>query len=232
MKNVWIAMAAVAGLAGGANADLVAYWHFNNSTPGVGGQLGVLNGFNGVGFPSDQGSGLLTSNVPRNTDPNVNNGTLGTFAGTALNAIPPDGSGGALAIQGGQNQENNGRHIQFEFSTAGLQDLILTYATRGTSTGFNSNQVSYSTDGLTFTNFGAPYDGRPSTFFLQTFDFSGVPALDNQANVAVRITLNGSTSAVGNNRFDNVQFNATVIPAPGALALLGLGGLVATRRRR
>lgn len=49
----------------------------------------------------------------------------------------------------------------------------------------------------------------------------------------------GGSSVIGANRFfnsftANASFsgNAQVIPAPGALALLGLGGLVAARRRR
>jgi MYXO-CTERM domain-containing protein len=47
----------------------------------------------------------------------------------------------------------------------------------------------------------------------------------------MRVTFTGATSATGNNRMDNFQFNADAIPAPGAVALIGLAGLVARRRR-
>ena len=36
----------------------------------------------------------------------------------------------------------------------------------------------------------------------------------------------------GNNRWDNIQINADAVPAPGSIALVGLAGLVAGRRRR
>ena len=54
-------------------------------------------------------------------------------------------------------------------------------------------------------------------------------ALDGAATAFLRVTFDGATSSTGNNRLDNIQFNA--IPAPGAIALLGLAGLAARRRR-
>jgi hypothetical protein len=42
----------------------------------------------------------------------------------------------------------------------------------------------------------------------------------------------GSLSGVNFNNFDGLQYFEVVVPAPSAAALLGLGGLVAVRRRR
>ena len=44
--------------------------------------------------------------------------------------------------------------------------------------------------------------------------------------------LLASTYANENNNTKTGTFDLVVVPAPGSLALLGLGGLVATRRRR
>jgi hypothetical protein len=44
-------------------------------------------------------------------------------------------------------------------------------------------------------------------------------------------TLLGNIGSI-NNRLDNIVVAGTLIPTPGAAALLGLGGLVAARRRR
>jgi len=46
------------------------------------------------------------------------------------------------------------------------------------------------------------------------------------------VTFSGATDSGGNNRLDNIQFNATAVPAPGALALLGVAGLIGARKRR
>lgn len=232
MKKVLVAAAAIAALAGTANADLLAYWNFNTSTPGISGGLGTLDTWNGTGFPADTGSGLITTNITVNTDVNAPNGTIGTFGGDTLNSLFGDPTGGALAVQGGTGTENNGKWFQFEVSTVGYQDVILSYATRGTGTGFNSHDVSYSVNGGPFVGLGAHAAQSSSTWVVHTTDLSGFGDADNVASLVIRITLGGATNANGNNRFDNVQINATPVPTPGSIALLGLGGFVAARRRR
>jgi len=235
MKNVLFATAAVVALAGSAQADLLAYWNFNNSIAGnPSGNLGVLTPAGGPTWAADLGVGSLSTNITVNTSETLNNGTFGTFAGIALNALNLDPSGGALAVQSGAGNVNNGKFFQFAVSSLGFQDVILTYATRGTSTGFTTHTFDFSTDGVNFFGLGTVPAVTTSTWAVTTLDLSSVSAADNAANLIVRITLNGATSTngLGNNRFDNVQFNATQIPTPGALALLGLGGVVALRRRR
>ena len=59
-----------------------------------------------------------------------------------------------------------------------------------------------------------------------------ITMLDGRAVAFLRITFQGASSASGNNRIDNLQLNADVIPAPGAMALLGVAGLIGSRRRR
>ncbi|MCK6475898.1 MAG: hypothetical protein L6Q35_03595 [Phycisphaerales bacterium] len=241
MKMFVLAAAGLAAIATSASADLVAYWNFNASTPNTtSGQLGTLDST----APS-LGSGTLSigggsPTITYNTNnAGTANGVVGTFAGTTLNALNADPVGGALSLQGavgggsGSPVTSNGGYFQFNISMAGLKDLIVSFATRGTGTGFRNGQLSYSTDGVTFTNYGASWDGGgSSTFFLVTRDLSTETSLNNASNVAIRLTLTGATGGAGNNRIDNIQFNATVIPAPASIALVGLAGLVAGRRRR
>ena len=57
------------------------------------------------------------------------------------------------------------------------------------------------------------------------------------ADVTTTTTFRIEVGGVGNdgrhtNGIDNITLNATVIPEPGSLALLGLGGLLIARRRR
>ncbi len=233
-----LAISAATGLAGTANADLLAYWNFPDFTANSNsGQLGVLNTIApsaGAGTLSIGGTPTMAFNS--STTPPAN-GTVGAFAGTTVNGILGEVNSGALTVVGNTGGvgtvSTNGGWVQCAIDMTGYENLMVSFATRGTSTGHRSGQLSYSIDGTSFTNFDVTWDGGSSTsFFAVTRDLSSVSTIDNDSSVFIRLTLDGATGASGNNRLDNIQFNASLVPAPGALALLGLGGLVATRRRR
>jgi hypothetical protein len=192
------------------NADEIAIWNFNDSDLLV-----------------DHGTGTLTTNF------NLAN-VLFTSAGTSTNARQGDAAGQSMTLQGGTSNANNGRTINLNVSTVGLNNIVISFATLRTSTGFNNNQLQYSLDGVAFINFGAPYT-PPLTFGLVTFDLSGISAVNDNPNAAFRIVFNGATSASGNNRIDNLvvegQNITTPIPEPASIVLLSLGltGTLATR---
>jgi hypothetical protein len=48
-----------------------------------------------------------------------------------------------------------------------------------------------------------------TTYEAKTLDFSSITAINNQATVYIKLTLNGAASTTGNNRFDNIVFQAT-----------------------
>jgi hypothetical protein len=194
-----------------ADAQLVTYFNFNDSN-----------------LASDGGQ---ASTITSDFDPNV-----GFSAGTTLNALPGDPDGQALTLQNGTSGANNGRFIQFGFSTVGLTDLALSYATSRSSSGFTNQVFSYSTDGVSFTPFGAAVLPTTTTFGLASFDLSAVDAIENQASVTFRLTFSGGSTdiAIGTNRIDNIQ--VTAVPEPGtvfgAVVLLGLVGYRERRRLR
>src|SRR6185369_7376742 len=115
-----------------AMADELAVWNFNDSNLNV-----------------DHGSGTLTTNI--------NAANVLFAAGTTNNARQGDIAGQALSLQGGTSNANNGRNITFNVSTVGFTNILVSFATQGTSTGFNLNQFQYSLDGITFTDFGSPF---------------------------------------------------------------------------
>ena len=191
-------------------ADELAVWNFNDSDLNV-----------------DHGSGTLVSNI------NVVN--LLFAAGTTNNARLGDIAGQALSLQGGTGVANNGRNITFNVSTLGFSNIVVSFATQGTSTGFNSNQFQYSLDGINFIDFGPPY--APAAVFGTlplVFTLTSIVGLNNNPNAAFRIVFNGATSSTGNNRIDNIVVEGTsaTIPEPTTVLLLlsGLGGLYKVKR--
>jgi hypothetical protein len=185
-------------------ADEITVWNFNDSDLIV-----------------DHGNGSLTCNF--------NAANISFAAGTTNNIRLGDIAGQALSLQGGTSNANNGRNITFNVSTLGFQNIVVSLATQGTSTGFNSNQFQYSIDGVNFVDFGSPY--VPATSFGSVpivFSLSAITDLNNNPNAAFRIVFNGASSSTGNNRLDNLvvegsTFTTTTIPEPASLFLLSTG---------
>ena len=231
-----------------ASADMIAQWDFQTTTNGgtaVAGapltpKLFVANfGTGSLYLNGTNGSSDFFEPVTGTTSTEIN-----AFGGTTLNATggmsTVTTSPAALAIVGGAASVPagtfgaNGKAMVFKFSMSGLSNLSVSYAVQRTASGFTTQQWDYSTDGTTWssaatiTGIGASFAGGTTNVASTLGVASG---LNNAANAYMRVTFTGATSATGNNRMDNFQFNATALPAPGAIALIGLAGLIARRRR-
>src|SRR5919106_4752580 len=183
-------------------ANEIAIWNFNDSNLIV-----------------DHGTGVLT------TDFIVANVLFA--AGTTNNARLGNPAGQSLSLQGGSGTVNNGRHITFNVSTLGFSNIVVSFATQGTSTGFNSPQFQYTLDGINFIDFGPPYVPLSAFGSLPVvFTLSSILGLNNNPMAAFRIVLNGATSSTGTNRIDNFVVDGTAvdtnstIPEPMSVLLL------------
>jgi hypothetical protein len=200
-----------------SQAALVAYWNFNGlsittaSAPGAGGVP--------TSIPADSGTGTVGLSTWT--------GLVDDFGGSTINVLNADPTEESLSLV---SNAGNGSFITISFSMTGLENPVVSFATRGTSTGYDSGTWSWSIDGTNFTPVSGNTARRDTTFALASVDFSTVDDLDGAASVTLRYTLAGATSTTGNNRIDNLQINTVPEPAAALLGALGFIGLL--RRRR
>lgn len=168
---------------------LIGYFHFNSS--GFGQLL-----TNGGTLESDMGSAHLRSNFTN----------IAEFQGTTINAPDNTLAGSSLSPVG---SGNNGNFIELEFSTAQLENVVVSFATRGTGTGFDQHQWAYSLDGVEFSEFGENTANTSASYELKEVNLP--EEVSNQSNVFVRVYFDGATSTSGNNRIDNLQINGRII---------------------
>ena len=229
-------------LASTVSAGMIAQWDFQTTTNGgtailaapATQKLFVANfGAGSLYLDGTNGSSDFFEPATGTTSTEING-----FGGTALNATGSMSTvttgiaalavvGGAASVPAGTFGAN-GKAMVFKFSMSGLSNLAVSYAVQRTASGFTVQQWDYSTDGTNWFN-AATVGAFPASFAVSSFSLAS--GLNNAATAYMRVTFTGATSATGNNRMDNFQFNADAIPAPGAAALIGLAGLVARRRR-
>lgn len=243
--------------AGAAQAAVVAAWDFQTTTTGGTAAVAAPSGATASGpnttpkvYVSNFGSGTLYldgSNGSSNFYLPANGATgveINGFSGTSVNADTSIGmstvtsSPAALAVVGGTGTGTataNGKAMVFKFSMSGYAGLSISYATQRTSTGFTSQVFEYSTNGTTWSSIGSNTNIQASFSAASSgvaTTFAGIAGLDNAAVAYVRVTFSGATAGAGNNRLDNFVFAANAVPAPGAIALVGMAGLITSRRRK
>lgn len=222
-KTFFLVASAAAALAGStASADVIAQWTFETSIPAT---AGPHTAEGGALAASSFASGLHADLTTVYSNP-VGNGSAESF------------SSDKWAI---------GDYYQFTTSTTNYTGITITWDQTRSSTGPGTFDLLASTDGFTtwtvvladytvLVNGGTP--GAWSSTGSPKLDYrfgpiAGGAGLDNQSTVAFRL-VNKVTpgGTAGTNRVDNVIIEGTFVPAPSSVALMGLAGLVASRRRR
>lgn len=157
----------------------------------------------------------------------------GSFEGTGDNRPVGTFPGGSLSITG---DDNNGHTFTIVADLTGYTNINVSWANRGTGTGFDARDVAVSNDGSTYTSIYSSSGDLTSTWTVESAsDTTNV--LANSSTAYIRFTLDGATSNSGNNRFDNIVLSGNVIPEPTTAALMfvavmGIGLLSRSRRRR
>ncbi len=239
MKST-IALFAIAGLAGAANANIIASTSFENAASGFGkyfsapGEAAFDHALDDhVGEPVVNYTADGTEMGFRSYYRNTRNGT-GLEDGDFIGVTSYTGTVGSFSdgSQGFQFQDADGA-LDVRLDTVnyvGAWQVSVDFWIQ--DTGYESDdmiRIFLTVDGgveidlLNVSGTDASALGSLNAWTTLTFDLSAYTT----AELTLTLDSNSASEAVF---MDNVVFSQ--IPTPGTAALLGLGGLVATRRRR
>ena len=159
----------------------------------------------------------------------------GTHSSASTAWSSPAGNGSTYALS--SNAWNVGDYYQISLATTGYSAVSVAWEQTRSSTGPAGFEAVLSVDGgTTFSSLGSYTVNQVSwsaTVPVTTSSFGYLAsAADNQIGIIIRfkVVTAGTSTTTGTNRIDNIVVSG-VIPAPGAVALIGLAGLVSRRRR-
>ncbi len=212
-----------------AQADILANWTFEApNTP-----ADITN--NGTG-PTVNASGGVFAGVSTATGLHISANTDWTT---------PVGNGSLESLS--SNEWAIGDYYQFTTSSTAYTGISISWDQTGSATGPRDFILQYSTDNVTYNTFASYQMTSPAVSWSSavpvlttsySYDLSAITSLNNDSSIYFRFVVNTTTSinggtvgTGGTNRVDNIVISAAV-PAPGALALLGLAVVVGARSRR
>jgi hypothetical protein len=191
-------------------------------------------------FETSELGGQIVGNWITNITAEVGSGTASAWHHSVF---PVDytfvNGNGSYRAFGVTNDWTVGDFFQFAISTAGYQNIAISYDQAGNLTGPGTFFLEYSIDGRTFTKFGSDYKvnvghwtySSTSTTNSFSFDLSSVTSINGQPTVYFRV-VDGSTVAIGGGTvsgyeedgIDNFLVSAQPVPEPSTMALAVLGG--------
>jgi endonuclease/exonuclease/phosphatase family metal-dependent hydrolase len=188
----------VAGSVVSSNATLTV----NSGTPLI---IAQWN-FNSVSPDANVGTGTTSASIGAGTAALIG-GTTATFAtGSASDPASSgnDNSGWNTASYPAATASNKAAGVQFNVSTVGKQDIVVTWNERVSNTGSKYVRLQFTTNGSTFVDFPAATAIDAATVFeSKTNNLSGYVGMNNNPNFTFRIVAEFESSAAntGNSNY-------------------------------
>ncbi len=191
--------------------SLIAGWDFQTTTNGGTAMLGAPNtptvliaNFGNATLYLDGSNGSSTW-ITEESIRNELTSDTGCYLNAGIGFSTITSGAASLVIAGGANNSANGKYMVFKFSMNGKFNLLVSYITTRTSTGFTSQIWEYSTDGLNWNSYQTITNLSLNTFALVTLNT--VSYLDNAETAYLRLSATGASTESGKNKIDNIQFN-------------------------
>jgi len=230
-----LAMAAVGGTASSALAlDVIAEFQYQNLASSYTASSPTTGVFSALAVSTLdlQSEGRVSRNV-------ATEGTA-SFEPGFVGANPTAGFGVTISVNktSGTTGTGAGSFTVTDADGDTMTGNILNGAWNINNTGFPFVAFTGDLANVIFTDNGASdgiFNGTDIPAFSDNFNFTSFPATSPFAGAVVVLSFDISTFFTADFGFaDGIasQISGDIVPAPSALALLGLGSLVATRRRR
>jgi endonuclease/exonuclease/phosphatase family metal-dependent hydrolase len=174
------------------NPAVFAQWNFNSLTPDN-------NTTTGATTPSvGTGNAALAGGITA---------TFATGDTTFDPAGSTDNSGWNTTTYPAQGAGNKTRGVQFTVSTAGRQNIVISWSSQSSNTGSKYGRLQYTTNGIDFLDFPTAFTNGTS-FTVKTNSLAAIPGVNNNTNFAFRFVSEFENTAANTANTNYVPANS------------------------
>ena len=158
---------------------VITHWNFNSSPPDASSTTGTSGPAAGGGTASLLGS------------------VTASFSGGSGSDTNSDNTGWNTASYPGQGTANKTAGVQFNVSTRGFSNIVVSFEQRPTGTASKYYRFQYSANGTDFVDFAVINLSAANTFHPEAIPLGNITAVEDNPNFAFRVVSEFENSATG-----------------------------------